>query len=171
MKLFALLLAIGVIAFYVGYLHADQPASKIELNTDQVSPREIEELTEKSIVRDYGLAWQTLRDALDHNRPGALEAYFTGFAKDDFSRLIQDQVHTGVHVRYIDRGHKLTAIFYSPSGDVMQLRDHVTIEVTFLDGSKVLSTQQVTRNYVVLMTPGADRWLVRDLESIPEGRP
>ena len=171
MKILALLLGIGVIAFYVGYLHAEEPAAKIELNTDQVAPRELEELTEKSIARDYGLAWQTLRDALDNNRPGALDGYFTGFAKDDFSRLIQNQQQTGVRVRYTDRGHKLTAVFYSPSGDVMQLRDRVTLEVALLDGGKVLSTQQVTRNYIVLMTPGADRWLVRDLESLPEGRP
>jgi len=171
MKLLALLLAIGVIAFYVGYLHADQPASKVELNSDQVAPREIEELTEKSIVRDYGLAWQTLGTALQQNRPGALDAYFTGFAKEDFTRLVQSQAKSGVHLRYVDRGHKLTAIFYSPSGDVMQLRDRASLEIAVLDGNKVLSTQQVTRNYLVLMTPGADRWLVRDLESLPEGRP
>jgi hypothetical protein len=171
MKLLLLVLAAALIAFYVGYLHADEPAAKIDLNTDTLGPRTIEELTEKSIVRDYGLAWRTLRDSLNHNQPGALEGYFTGFAKDDFSRLVQSQLKTGVHVRYSDRNHRLTAIFYSPSGDAMQLRDRATLEMQILDGTKLLSTQQVTRNYLVLMTPGADRWLVRDLQSIPEGRP
>ena len=141
------------------------------MNTDHIAPRAIEDLTEKSVVRDYGLAWQTLRNALDQNHAGALDAYFTGFAKDDFAHLIQSQMKTGVQVRYADRGHKLTAIFYSPSGDAMQLRDRATLEIQILDGGKLLSSQQVTRNYLVLMTPGADRWLVRDLESIPEGRP
>ena len=171
MRLAFLFLAVAVIAFYVGYLHADQPALKIELNTDSIGPRAIEDLTEKSIVRDYGLAWQTLRNALEHNQPGALDGYFTGFAKDEFAHLIQSQSKTGVQVRYIDESHKLTAIFYSPSGDAMQLRDRATLQMQITDGGKLLSTQQLTRNYLVLMTPGADRWLVRDLETLPEDRP
>jgi hypothetical protein len=171
MRLLILFLVLGLIAFYIGYLHADQPASHVEINIDSIGPRAIEELTEKSIVRDYGLAWQTLRTALENNQGSALDGYSTGFAKDEFSRLLQSQLKTGVHVRYIDQSHKLTAIFYSPSGDAMQLRDRATLELQIVDGSKVLSAQQVTRNYLVLMTPGADRWLIRDLESLPEGRP
>ena len=171
MKLLILFLVLGLIAFYVGYLHADQPASHVELNTDNIGPRSTEDLTEKSIVRDYGMAWQTLRTALEHDQTSALDGYFTGLARDEFSRLVQSQIKTGVHVRYIDRSHKLAAIFYSPSGDAMQLRDHATLEMQIMDSSKILSAQQVTRNYLVLMTPGADRWLVRDLETLPEGRP
>jgi hypothetical protein len=32
----------------------------------------------------------------------------------------------------------------------------------------LLKSENVDVEYMVLMTPGADRWLVRDLQSIPE---
>jgi hypothetical protein len=31
----------------------------------------------------------------------------------------------------------------------------------------LLDTQDSTHQYMVLMTPGADRWYVRDLEEVP----
>ncbi len=55
----------------------------VELNTDKIGPREIEDLTSKSVPRDYGLAWQTLEQALDENRPALLDGYFTGLARED----------------------------------------------------------------------------------------
>ena len=75
-----------------------------------------------------------------------------------------------MRIRYEDRGHKLDGIFYSPAGDAMQLRDRAQLEMQVLDGDKVIHTETVTMNYVVLMTPGADRWLVRYLQSTPEGQ-
>jgi len=76
-----------------------------------------------------------------------------------------------VRIRYDDRGHKLDALFYSPSGDAMQLRDRAQLGSEILDGGKVIHNEEANMQYLVLMTPGADRWLVRDLVTTPEVKP
>ena len=147
---------------------ADKP--QIDLSADNMGPRPIEDLTRDHIVRDYGKAWQTMQQALETNNAALLDQYFTGSAKQDLANKIADQKQTGVKIRYEDRGHKLDGLFYSPAGDAMQLRDHAQVEMQVLDGDKVIHTDNVTTNYMVLMTPGADRWLVRYLQSTPEGQ-
>jgi hypothetical protein len=47
----------------------------------------------------------------------------------------------------------------------MELRDHADLEVEILDGDKVIYHEPVTVEYMVLMTPGADRWLVRQMQA------
>lgn len=152
-------------------VRADDSLPKVSLNADNLGPRSIEELTSKVITRDYAFAWQTMAEALEQNRPDLLDGYFTGTAKQDLTQRIADQKKTDVRVRYLDHGHKLDAIFYSPAGDAMQLRDHANLEVNVMDGQKVIHSEQVNLQYIVLMTPGADRWLVRDLEVAPETKP
>jgi len=139
---------------------------RVDLSTDNIAPRPIEDLTMRSIPRDYALAWQTMERALEENRADLLDAYWTGFAKDDLTARIKSQVQSNLHTRFEDRGHKLEAIFYAPAGDAMQLRDHAQLEVQILDGGKVVYREPVTVDYLVLMTPGADRWLVRQLEGV-----
>ncbi|PYX09159.1 MAG: hypothetical protein DMG88_07635 [Acidobacteria bacterium] len=150
---------------------ADASLPKVVLAAENVGPRQIEELTSKSVPRDYAYAWKTMARALAENRSDLLDAYFTGFAKDNLARRIADQKRTGINTRYIDHGHKLEAIFYSPAGDAMQLRDRARVEIQLLDGGNVIHREQVNLQYLVLMTPGADRWLVRDLETTPEVHP
>jgi len=150
---------------------ADDSLPKVALVADNVGPRQIEELTSKSVPRDYAYAWKTMAEALEGNRPNLLGAYFTGFAKDNLVQRIADQKRAGIHTRYVDQGHKLEAIFYSPAGDAMQLRDRARLESQIMDGSSVIHREQVNLQYLVLMTPGADRWLVRDLETTPEVHP
>jgi hypothetical protein len=53
----------------------------------------------------------------------------------------------------------------------MELRDRVQLEVQIFDGSKVVSDEPVNLDYVVLMTPGADRWMVRQLQAVQEQKP
>jgi hypothetical protein len=146
-------------------------APKVKLNAENLGPRQIEDLTSQSVPRDYGLAWRTMTLALENGRADLLESYFTGFAKDDLTRMVNDEKRTGVRVHYTDLGHKLDAIFYSPAGDVMQLRDHAQLEMQVMDGDKVIHREQVNLQYMVLMTPGADRWLVRYLQATPEAQP
>ena len=150
---------------------AEQPLPLVQLYAGNLGPRKIEDLTEKSISRDYALAWQNLSQAVEQNRADLLDAYFTGLAKDDFAQLIGDQKSSGAHIRYLDHGHKLEALFYSPAGDAMQLQDQAQLEIQYLDGDKVIQSEQVTYHYIVLMTPGADRWMVRDLENAPQSKP
>jgi glutamine amidotransferase-like uncharacterized protein len=48
----------------------------------------------------------------------------------------------------------------------MQLVDQAQLEIQIFDGNKLIDTQNVPQQYLVLMTPGADRWYVRDLEEV-----
>jgi hypothetical protein len=170
-----LLLTAGFIivclSFLQSQIHAASALPRVELNAENVGPRAIEELTSKTITRDYANAWKTMADALDKNRPDLLDGYFTGFAKDKLAQLIAQQKQTGVRIHYDDRGHKLDALFYSPSGDAMQLRDRAELGIEVRDGGKVIHNEQGNVQYLVLMTPGADRWLVRDFVSTPEVKP
>ena len=170
-----LLLAAGLVivcfSFLQSQIHAAGSLPQVELNADNVGPRGIEELTSKTITRDYANAWKTMAEALDKNRPDLLDGYFTGFAKDKLAQLIAQQKQTGIRIKYDDRGHKVDALFYSPSGDAMQLRDRAQLGIEIRDGGKVIHNEQGTVQYLVLMTPCADRWLVRDLVTTPEVKP
>src|SRR5437588_569703 len=150
---------------------AKENAPRVQLHADNLGPRQIEDLTSKSLPRDYALAWQTMEQALEENRPGLLDGYFTGLAKQDLTQRVRSQIKSGLRTRYQDGGHKLEAIFYSPGGDVMELRDHAKFDVEVSDGGKVIYQEPVSLEYMVIMTPGADRWLVRDLQASTGAKP
>ena len=137
----------------------------VKLDADNLGPRSIEDLTSKSVPRDYANAWQTMAQALAQNRVDLLNGYFTGFAKEKLTQRIEDQTKAGIRTRYTDHGHNLTGLFYSPAGDAMQLRDEAKLDIQILNGDKVIDKEQVNLHYQILMTPGADRWLVRDLQT------
>lgn len=140
---------------------------KVELNTASQGPREIEDLTRRKILHDYAAAWKTLAISLEQNRADILNDYFTGTAKKEFSQTITEQASTGIHQHYFDHGHKLEAVFYSPDGGVMQLRDSAEYEVQIFDGARLLHSERTTAKFLVLMTPAADRWMVRLLQNVP----
>lgn len=150
---------------------ASDELPRVELNTNNIGPRQIEDLTSKSVPRDYALAWQSMGQALDQNRPDLLDAYFTGLERDTLKQRVKSQIVAGLHTRYSDRGHKLDAIFYAPAGDAMELRDRAQLDMQVLDGSKVIYEEPVNLEYIVIMTPGADRWLVRQLQAVHEQKP
>jgi hypothetical protein len=162
--IFALLVC-AFIALQLG-VAADTELPHVEFNADNIGPRQIEDLTSKSVPRDYGFAWQTMEQALNENRPGLLDGYFAGTAKQDLGDRVRSQNRSGIRTRYQDRGHKLEAIFYAPAGDAMQLRDRAQFDLQVLDGDKVIYEQPVSAEYIVLMTPGADRWMVRQMQAI-----
>ena len=143
-----------------------QSSPQVHLDAEGLAPRSIEELTGTTIVRYYALAWRDMASALDSNSAGGLSEEFVGFAKDRLTRRIAEQKQTGVHVRIADHGHRLKAVFYSMDGAAMQLIDQAQLEIQTFDGNKLLDTQNVPHEYMVLMTPGADRWYVRDLEEV-----
>jgi hypothetical protein len=167
-SLLAVILALLVCAFAALHLAAaaDTEVPQIEFSADNIGPRQIEDLTSKSVPRDYGLAWQTMEQALNENRAGLLDGYFTGMAKQDLGNRVKSQSQSGLHTRYEDRGHKLEAIFYAPAGDAMQLRDRAQFDLQVLEGDKVIYEEPVKGEYIVLMTPGADRWMVRQMQAI-----
>jgi hypothetical protein len=53
----------------------------------------------------------------------------------------------------------------------MELRDHAQLDVQVMDGGKVIYEEPVNVDYVVIMTPGADRWLVRQLQAVTGEKP
>src|SRR6266699_1059592 len=144
---------------------------RVELNAENIAPRAIEDLTAKSVPRDYGFAWQTMEQALEENRPGLLEGYFTGLAKQSLTDRVNSQLKSGLHTRFTDRGHHLDVVFYSPAGDVMQLRDRAQVDLQVLDGGKVIHEESATLVYTVLMTRGADCWLVREMQPMNGEKP
>jgi hypothetical protein len=144
-----------------------QSSPQVHLDADGLAPRSIEELTGTTIVHHYAQAWSDLASALDSNRTNGIGEEFTGFAKDRLEQRIEDQQQTGVHIRIVDHGHQLKALFYSTDGAAMQLLDRAQLEIQTFDGEKLIDTQNATHEYMILMTPGADRWYIRDLEEIP----
>jgi hypothetical protein len=165
-----IVVAVSLVAMarYLPRVAADSELPQVQLLAEHIAPRPIEDRTRTVIPRDYAYAWQTMAEALEHNRETLLDGYFTGMAKANLSQRIADQERTGIRVRYVDHGHRLEAVFYAPAGDAMQLRDQARFDVEILHGDTVIYRETRTEHYLVLMTPGADRWLVRDLESIPE---
>jgi hypothetical protein len=146
---------------------AAAPAPQVQLNTAGSGPREVEDQTERAVIRDYGKAWQVLSDARGQNQPNLLGTMFVGAAKDQVTQAIQDQQKSGVRLRYVDHGHKLQAVFYSQEGSALQLRDSAQLEIQVLDGNSVVHTEEATVNYLVVMTPAADHWQVRMLQAVP----
>lgn len=148
-------------------LRASAPASKVTLNAANVGPREIEDTTQTAIVRDYSRAWEAMTEALANNNEAMLEDGFVGVAKQQLADEVEAQKKSGLRTRYIDHGHKLDAIFYSPDGSAMELRDTAQVELQVLDGSSVVHSENVTLHYVALMTTAENRWKVRLLQAVP----
>ena len=146
---------------------AAAPAVQVQLTAEGVQPRQVEDATQAAVLRDYKSAWQNLATAMDENRTDLLDAFFVGFAHDKLGNAIAEQKKNGLRRRYVDHGHKVTAVFYSYDGSAMQLKDTASVEVQLMDGDKVVSSEQGTIFYVVLMTPAENSWKVRDLEAVP----
>jgi hypothetical protein len=141
---------------------------EVHLDAVGLAPRSIEQLTGTTIARHYALAWHDLAVSWESSRAQGLGEEFVGLAKDRLMQRIAEQNQTGVHVRIVDHGHHLKAVFYSTDGAAMQLLDEAQLEIQTFDGNKLLDTQIAPHEYIVLMTPGADRWYVRDLEEVSD---
>jgi hypothetical protein len=137
----------------------------VQLNVKNAQPREVEEITENAVLRDYTLAWQALSTSLASNTLPPLNENFSGFALDKLTQRVKDQKEHGLTTRIIDRGHKVDAIFYSPDGAAIELKDTASIETQLLDGGTVIHSDQAQIQYYAIMTGAEDRWKVRVLES------
>lgn len=140
---------------------------RVVLSAESLAPRSIEQRTGEAVTHDYAQAWQNLAAAFDANRNDLLSDYFTGQAKLRFTQRIKEQKNAGLHTRYQDNGHRVKAVFYSVDGGEMQLEDEAQLEVQIFDGDKMIYSSNSPRKFLVLMTPGSDRWYVRLLESVP----
>ena len=165
--LFYLFLA-GIL-FFVPALNAfaADASVQVQLDVKKAGPRAVEDLTERGILRDYRLAWTSMAQAFDFNTLDPLEGPFSGEAKHWLLQTVTSQRQSGLSRRYTNQNHRLDAVFYSPEGDVIELHDTAQYHLQILDGSKTIDDQDVTVHYVVLMTPGADRWTIRQLQAVP----
>jgi hypothetical protein len=144
---------------------------EVRLDVSKATPRDVEEQTQTSIVRDYGKAWQSLEQSLEENRADLLGGNFVGYALDRWGQTVKAQSSAGLSRRIVDHGHHLEVAFYSVDGSAMQLRDTAQLEVQYLDKGKVIHNETMTSRYLVLMTPAENSWKVRILQEIAPDTP
>jgi len=137
----------------------------VQLTVKNAQPREVEDVTQNAIIRDYTLAWQAISTSLANNTLQPLNENFAGFALDKFTQRVKDQKQNGLTTRIIDHGHKVDAIFYSQVVTAIELKDTASIETQVLDGGTVIHSDQAQIQYYAVMTGAEDRWKVRVLES------
>jgi len=165
----AKLIAITVLSVLVPrYSSGADSTPQVVLNTSKAAPRSVESLTERAILRDYKFAWVNLEQALESNSTAPLSGLFAGTASAWLNESVASQRRSGLTSRYLDQNHKVEAVFYAPEGDMIELHDTADYRLQILDGSKTIHDEHVVVHYVVLMTPGADRWVIRQLQSVPE---
>jgi hypothetical protein len=149
-------------------LHAADSAVQVQLDFKKASPRTVEELTERGILRDYRFAWTSIAQALEFNTLDPLEGPFAGDAKRWLKQTVVSQQQSGLSQKYLDQTHHVEALFYAPEGDVMELHDTAEYQLQVSDGGKVIHDEHTVIRYVVLMTPAADRWVIRQLQAVPQ---
>jgi hypothetical protein len=149
-------------------LFAADNSPQVTLDASKTSPRSVEALTQRAIVRDYKFAWTNLDAAMESNSAGLLNSLFGGSANDWVRGTVSSQQRNGMTSRYLNQRHKLEAVFYAPVGDVIELHDTAEYDFEIHDGDKTIHNQHAIVHYVVLMTPGADRWVIRQLQAVPQ---
>lgn len=163
-----LMAAFASLALFPRYSRAADSAVQVQLDAKNAGPRAVESLTERGILRDYRFAWTSLSQALDVNSLDPLEGPFVGEARQWLRDTVSKQQRSGLSQRYLQQTHRLEAVFYAPEGDVIELHDTAEYQLQIIEGGKILHDQHVTMHYVVLMTPGADRWMIRQLQAVPQ---
>jgi len=131
-------------------------------------PRNLADQTANAVVKNYIESWESLRTALQQNRPELLDRDFVGAAKQKLTETIQQQSRLGMTTSYQDRSHDIQIVFYSPEGLSVELIDNVDYDLQVSDKDKVLTTQPVHARYVVVMTPTEVRWRVRVMQAAAE---
>jgi len=160
------LIAVVVLSMCSLVFAADD-SPRVSLDVTKASPRTVESLTERAITRDYKFAWASLSVALEGNNASPLNGHFAGSADTWLRELVTSQRRNGVTSRYLNQSHKVEASFYAPEGDVIELHDTAEYDLQILDGGKTIHSRHAVVHYVVLMTPGADRWVVRQIQTVP----
>jgi hypothetical protein len=141
---------------------------RLQLDVSKAGPRAVESETEQVILRDYRFAWTSMAQALEVNTLDPLEGPFVGIAKKELEERIVNQRRAGLSTRYVDQNHKVQAVFYAPEGDVIELHDTAEYQLQVMDGNKSIHDERVVAHYVVLMNPAADRWVIRQLQAVPQ---
>jgi hypothetical protein len=165
----ALMVAAVVIALFAPqYAACADTAPQVVLDVSKAAPRSVESLTERAILRDYKFAWTNLDQAMESNSTAFTTGLFAGTAGAWLNDAVASQRRSGLSSRYLNQSHKVEAVFYAPEGDMIELHDTAEYDLQVFDGDKTIHNEHEIVHYVVLMTPGADRWVIRQLQSVPE---
>jgi hypothetical protein len=162
------LAAIFVLTCLAPYSYAADSAVQVQLNTKNAGPRAVESLTERAILRDYRFAWTSMAQALELNTFDPLEGPFAGDAKQWLRDTVSGQQRSALSQQYSNQNHKVEAVFYSPEGDVIELHDTADYQLRVSDGGKAIHEEHFVMHFVVLMTPAADRWVVRQIQAVAQ---
>lgn len=157
----------ALLGLVVSALAADN-SPQVSLNISKAAPRAVEALTQRALLRDYKFAWSNLALALESNSNSPLNGLFVGNASAWLNDAIHSQRSAGLTSRYLNQTHKVEAVFYAPEGDVIELRDTAEYDYQILDGDKTIHSEHATVRYTVLMTPGPDRWVIRQLQAVQQ---
>lgn len=147
---------------------ADSPEVAVRLDVSKAGPRKIETQTEGRILADYRMAWENIAQGVNTNDRGPFDAGFVGAAKKWLDARVADQRRSGVTTHYSSQMHQLQAVFYAPEGDLIELHDTAELDTQVRAGGKVIHEDHGVHRYVVLMTPGADRWVIRELTEVAQ---
>src|SRR5260370_36868359 len=80
---------------------------QVQLDAKKASPRAVESLTERGILRDYRFAWTSMARALELSTLDPLEGPFAGEAKKLLSDTVVSQQHSGLSRQYVNQNHHL----------------------------------------------------------------
>ncbi len=166
-RLVALLVLLGCL-FAEPAMSERSPQVMLSFDATSASPRRVEESTSRAIQRDYAHAWQSMTSALAENRGDLLNQDFTGTARRQLRDAVEAQKQGGLSRRIIDHGHRLRVTFYSLDGSALEADDTVDLEIQYLAGDKLLSSERIPSHYVVLLTPSENSWKVRVLQELPQ---
>lgn len=147
---------------------ADPASPTVELDASKSNPRPVEEQTGRRIIADYRFAWSSIAHSLETNSTEPLQGILAGTARDWLMETVSSQRQSGLTTKYILQHHKLEAVFYAPAGDVMELHDTADYQLQVFDGGRLIHNDHVVAHYIVLMTPGADRWVIRQLQAVKQ---
>jgi hypothetical protein len=153
---------------FVQIASAADARPQVTLSVSKAAPRAVEALTQRALLRDYKFAWTNLAQALEANSVQPLNGLFIGNANTWLKEKVSSQRANGLSSRYSNQSHKVEAVFYAPEGDVIELHDVAEYDYEILDGSKSIHSEHAVVHYLVLMTPGADRWVVRQLQAVQQ---
>lgn len=160
--------ALPLLALAAQIASAADAGPQVTLSVSKAAPRAVEALTQRALLRDYKFAWSNLAQALEANSAQPLNGLFIGNANTWLTERVSSQRANGLSSRYSNQSHKLEAVFYAPEGDVIELHDVAEYDYEILGGGKSIHSEHAVVHYVVLMTPGADRWVVRQLQAVQQ---
>jgi hypothetical protein len=163
-----LIVAVTLLLLPFAALRAADSSPKVALDVVKANPRSVEPLTQRALVRDYKFAWANLDSALASNSSSPLNGLFAGTANDWLKDSLSSQQRNGITSRYLNQSHKVEAVFYAPAGDVIELHDTAEYDFEIRDSGKTIHSEHAVVRYVVLMTPAADRWVIRQLQAVPQ---